>query len=67
MESSTDSESNLNTEDQSEAESANDSLNATNDTSGKEAKKKSTSVTGRRRQTNLPREEVQLRRNLQST
>ena len=38
MESSTDSESNLNTENQSEAEDANDSLNVTNDKSENEAK-----------------------------
>ena len=38
LESSTDSESNLNTENQSEAEDANDSLIATNDTSENEAK-----------------------------
>ena len=38
MESSKDSESNLNTENQSEAEDANDSLNVTNDTSENEAK-----------------------------
>ena len=36
--SSTDSESNLNTENQSEAEDANDSLNVRNDTSENEAK-----------------------------
>ena len=38
IESSTDSESNLNTKNQSEAEDANDSLNITNETSEKEAK-----------------------------
>ena len=38
IESSTDSESNLNTENQSEAEDANDSLNVTNETSENEAK-----------------------------
>ena len=38
IQSSTDSESNLNTETQSEAEVANDSLNVTNDTSDNEAK-----------------------------
>ena len=38
IESSTDSESNLNTEKQSEAEDANDSLNVTNETSENEAK-----------------------------
>ena len=38
IESSTDSESNLNTENQSEAEDANDSLNVTNETSEIEAK-----------------------------
>ena len=38
IESSTDSESNLNTENQSEAEDANDSLNVTNEPSENEAK-----------------------------
>ena len=38
IESSTDSESNLNTENQSEAEDANDSLNVTNEASENEAK-----------------------------
>ena len=38
IESSTDSESNLNTENQSEAEDANDSLNVTNETSENEPK-----------------------------
>ena len=67
--SSTDSESNLNTENQSEAEDADDSLNVRIDTfenEPKESERESTKghVTLLKM---LPREEVQLLQNLQST
>ena len=68
IESSTDSESNLNTEDQSEAEDANDSRNVTNETSENEAKESEQETSkGQEKAQNVPRKEVQLHQKLQST
>ena len=68
IESSTDSESNLNTENQSEAEDANDSLNVTNETSESEAKESEQETSkGKTRQKIFPRVEVQLHQKLPST
>ena len=53
IESSTDSESYLNTENQSEAEDANDSLNVTNETSENEEKRQETSK-GQEKAQNVP-------------
>ena len=55
IESSTDSESNLNTENQSEAEDANDSLNVTNQTSENEAKESEQETSkGQKKAQNVP-------------
>ena len=55
IESSTDSEGNLNTENQSEAEDANDSLNVTNETSEKEAKESAQETSkGQEKAQNVP-------------
>ena len=68
IESSTDSESNLNTENQSEAEDANDSLNVTNETSEKEVQESEQETSkGKRRHKMFPREELQLHQKLPST
>ena len=55
IDSSTDSESNLNTENQSEAEDANDSINVTNETSENEAKESEQETSkGQEKAQNLP-------------
>ena len=66
VESSTDNESNLSTENQSDAEM--DLLNITKDTSENEAKnQRKKPLKGKRRPKMLPWEEVQLHQNIQST